>query len=136
MVTATMRSSLASLKGQHYQVHTCRPARLQCTLHPERQARRFPTVRSPRTEISFQSIAFLADRKNVECHRFFSNVAHGWIYEKKKKKNARWRNLMCIEIFRDTKNIKNILGIYLLFVESLELIDRLLKMIGFCALER
>lgn len=34
MVTATMRSSLASLKGQHYQVHTCRPARLQCTLHP------------------------------------------------------------------------------------------------------
>lgn len=43
---------------------------------------------------------------------------------------------MCIEIFRDTKNIKNILGIYLLFVESLELIDRLLKMIGFCALER
>lgn len=94
MVTATMRSSLASLKGQHYQVHTCRPARLQCCIH-ERQARRFPTVRSPRTEISFQSIAFLADRKNVECHRFFSNVAHGWIYEKgkkeRKKKNARWR---------------------------------------------
>lgn len=102
-----MRSSLASLKGQHYQVHTCRPARLQCTLHPERQARRFPTVRSPRTEISFQSIAFLADRKNVECHRFFSNLAHGWIYEKKKKKIATWRNLMRIEIFRDTKNSSN-----------------------------
>lgn len=101
MVTATMRSSLASLKGQHYQVHTCRPARLQCTLHPERQARRFPTVRSPRTEISFQSIAFLADRKNVECHRFFSNLAHGWIYEKIKKKKKKNCNLEEFNVHRN-----------------------------------
>lgn len=66
MVTATMRSSLTSLKGQHYQVHTCRPARLRCTVHLGRRARRFPTVRSPRTEISFQSIVFGADRKDDE----------------------------------------------------------------------